>query len=43
MYYEELRSVIKEKKIAPLYIFQGAEEFLIEFSISELKKALVED
>ena len=43
MYYEELRSAIKEKKIAPLYIFQGAEEFLIEFSISELKKALVED
>ncbi len=43
MYYEELRSAIKERKIAPLYIFQGAEEFLIEFSIGELKKALVED
>lgn len=43
MYYEELRSTIKERKIAPLYIFQGAEEFLIEFCIGELKKALVED
>lgn len=43
MYYEELRSAIKEKKIAPLYIFQGAEEFLIEFCIGELKKSLVED
>ena len=43
MYYEELRSTIKEGKIAPLYIFQGAEEFLIDFCISELKRALVED
>lgn len=43
MYYEELRSTIKEKKIAPLYIFEGPEEFLIEFCIGELKKLLVED
>ncbi len=43
MYYEELRSAIKERKIAPLYIFQGQEEFLIEFCIGELKKALVEE
>lgn len=43
MYYEELRRAIKEGKIAPLYIFQGPEEFLIEFLIGELKKALVEE
>ena len=43
MYYEELRSTIKEKKIAPLYIFEGAEEYLIEFCLGELKKALVEE
>ncbi len=43
MYYEELRSTIKEGKIAPLYIFQGPEEFLIEFMLGELKKALIEE
>jgi len=43
MYYEELRSTIKEKKIAPLYIFEGPEEFLIEFCIGELKKLLIEE
>lgn len=43
MYYEELRSSIKDGKIAPLYIFEGAEEFLIEHSLGELKKALVEE
>lgn len=42
MYYEELRSSIKDGKIAPLYIFQGPEEFLIEFMIGEIKKALIE-
>lgn len=43
MYYEELRSAIKEKKIAPLYIFEGPEEFLIDFCIGELKKLLIEE
>lgn len=43
MYYEELRSTIKDGKIAPLYIFEGPEEFLIEFCITELKKALIEE
>lgn len=42
MYYEELRSTIKQGQIAPLYIFEGPEEFLIEFCIGELKKALIE-
>ena len=42
MYYEEFRSTIKEGKISPVYIFEGAEEYLIEFCIGELKKALVE-
>ncbi len=43
MFYEELRSSIKDGKIAPLYIFQGQEEFLIEFMIGEIKKALIEE
>ena len=43
MYYEELRSAIKERKLAPLYIFEGPEEYLIEFCIGEIKKALVEE
>ena len=43
MYYEDLRNTIKQGKIAPLYIFEGAEEYLIEFCIGELKKALVEE
>lgn len=43
MYYEELKSAIKERKISHLYIFEGAEEFLIEHCISELKKVLVEE
>lgn len=43
MYYEELRSSIKEGKLAPLYIFEGPEEFLIDFCIGEIKKALVQD
>ena len=42
MYYEELRNSIKEGNIAPLYIFEGPEEFLIEYCISELKKKLIE-
>lgn len=43
MFYEELRSSIKDGKIAPLYIFEGPEDYLIEFCIGELKKTLVED
>ncbi len=43
MFYEELRSSIKDGKIAPLYIFQGPEEFLIEFMIGEIKKVLIEE
>lgn len=43
MFYEELRSSIKDGKIAPLYIFEGPEEYLIEFCIGELKKALIEE
>ncbi len=43
MTYEELRSSIKDGKIAPLYIFQGQEEFLIEFMIGEIKKLLIEE
>ena len=43
MYYEEFRNTIKQGKIAPLYIFEGPEEYLIEFCIGELKKTLVEE
>ena len=43
MTYEELKSSIKDGKIAPLYIFQGPEEFLIEFMIGEIKKILIEE
>ena len=43
MTYEELKSSIKDGKIAPLYIFQGQEEFLIEHMIGEIKKALIEE
>jgi len=43
MFYEELRSSIKDGKIAPLYIFEGPEEFLIEFCIGEIKKTLIEE
>ena len=43
MLYNELRSAIKEKNIAPFYIFEGPEEYLIEFCIGEIKKALVEE
>ena len=42
MNYEELRNSIKEGNIAPFYIFEGPEDFLIEFCIDELKKKLVE-
>lgn len=42
MFYEDLRSSIKDGKIAPLYIFEGPEDFLIEFCLEEIKKALVE-
>lgn len=42
MFYEELRSSIKDGKIAPLYIFEGPEDYLIEFCLNEIKKALVE-
>ena len=41
MTYEEFRSSIKDGKISPLYIFEGQEDFLIEFCLGELKKALV--
>ena len=41
MTYEELKSSIKNGKIAPLYIFQGQEEFLIEHMIGEIKKVLI--
>ena len=43
MYYEDLKNTIKQRNIAPLYIFEGAEEYLIEHCIGELKKALVEE
>lgn len=43
MLYEELRSSIKDGNIAPLYIFQGPEEFLIEHIIGEIKKVLIEE
>lgn len=42
MTYEALRSSIKDGKIAPLYIFEGQEDFLMEFCLESLKKALVE-
>lgn len=42
MYYEELRASVREGKIAPLYVFEGAEEYLIEFCIDELKKKLID-
>ena len=42
MYYEELRNSIKNGKPAPLYIFEGPEDYLIEFSIAELKKKLID-
>ena len=42
MFYEQLRSLIKEKKFAPLYIFEGPEEYLIDFCITEIKKSIVE-
>ncbi len=43
MFYEELKSSIKNGKIAPLYIFQGPEEFLIEHMMGEIKKLLIEE
>ena len=43
MLYEELKSSIKDGKIAPLYIFQGPEEHLIEHMIGEIKKLLIEE
>lgn len=43
MFYEELKSSIKDGKIASLYIFQGQEEFLIEHMIGEIKKLLIEE
>ena len=42
MFYEQLRSSIKERKFAPLYIFEGDEEYLIDFCIREIKDALIE-
>ncbi len=42
MYYEELRAAIKEGNIAPLYIFEGQEEYLAEYCISEIKKKIIE-
>ena len=43
MLYEELKASIKDGKIAPLYIFQGQEEHLIEHMIGEIKKLLIEE
>ena len=42
MYYEELRGAIREGKLAPVYIFEGPEEYLIEYSIGEIKKKIIE-
>lgn len=42
MNYEELSAELKEGKIRPFYLFYGAEEFLIEHCINEIKKKLVE-
>lgn len=42
MYYEQLKQSIKEGNIAPLYIFEGQEDYLIEYSIGEIKKKLIE-
>ncbi len=42
MNYEELCASLKEDKIASLYLFEGAEEFLIEHCIGEIKKKLIE-
>ena len=42
MNYEQLRADISGGKIAPLYLFTGDEEYLIEYCIGEIKKALIE-
>lgn len=42
MYYEQLKSTIKEGKLSSLYIFEGQEEYLIDYSINEIKKKLIE-
>lgn len=42
MYYEQLRNEIKNGNIASLYIFEGQEQYLIEFCIEEIKKRLIE-
>lgn len=42
MYYEQLKQSIKNGDIAPLYIFEGQEDYLIEYSIGEIKKKLIE-
>lgn len=42
MFYEELVGSIKSGNIAPLYVFEGPEDYLIEFCIAELKKKLID-
>ena len=42
MNYEELRASVRDGKIAPFYVFEGPEEYLIEFCIEEIKKKLIE-
>lgn len=42
MYYEEMRASLREGKTEKLYIFQGEEDYLIEFMIDEIKKSLVD-
>lgn len=42
MYYEQLKQSIKDGNIAPLYIFEGQEDYLIEYCIGEIKKKLIE-
>lgn len=42
MYYEQLKSTIKDGKLSSLYIFEGQEEYLIDYSIKEIKKKLIE-
>lgn len=43
MNYDELRADIRSGKIAPLYLFEGPEEYLIEYCIGEIKNTLIEE
>ena len=42
MYYEQLKSTIKDGKLASLYIFEGQEDFLIDHSITQIKNKLID-